>query len=151
MTNNTETLENINKTITIKINLLKKISKTIQLKNIYNILENIYDTYLISVIDVIINYYNSYNNSNNIYDCTSIYKHRIDNINIINKIESIYASIDNYITNNNLLTDKIRIDIFNFNNTIFYNPVINIKTREVCSCINNDKINISIVKQMRGR
>ena len=138
-----ETLENINKTITIKINILKKICKTLQLKDLIVLLDDIYDNYLILVIDIIVNYYNCYNNYNNIYHCTSIYKHRIDNINVINKIETIFVTLQNYIYSNDLLTDKIKIDIFNFNNTLFYNPVINTNSIDLCLCVNNNKININ--------
>lgn len=138
-----ESLENLNKIIITKISILKKLCIETKLNNMLDILNSVYDIYLISVIDIIINYYNLYNDFNNIYQCTITYKNRIDNINIINKIELIFNCVNEYINNNNLLTDKIKIEIFNFNNNIIYSSITNNITIDYCLCINKDKIDIN--------
>jgi hypothetical protein len=138
-----ESLENLNKTIITKIDILKYLCIETKLNNMLKVLNEVYDIYLISVIDIIINYYNLYNDVNNIYKCTITYKNRIDNINIINKIELIFNCVNEYINNNDLLTDKIKIKIFHFNNNIIYSQITNNTSIDYCLCVNTDKIDIN--------
>lgn len=140
---NGESLENLNKTIINKIVILKNLCVATKLNNVLKILNNIYDIYLMSVVDIIVNYYNNYNDKNNICDCTTIYKNRIDNINIVNKIELIFNYVNDHINNNNLLTDQMKIDIFNFNNNMIYSSITNNTPIDYCLCYNNDKIDIN--------
>ena len=138
-----ETLENIHKTILIKIDILLKITKKLELKKYYKIINNIYDLYLLTIIDILVQYYKNYHDKINIYKCTIKYKHRLDNINILNKIEIIYNELINIITENNIKDDKIKVDLLSYNNYIIYyneNEKIN---NEICLCKNVEKIYIN--------
>lgn len=141
-----EILENIHKSIMIKINIIKNISKILNLKIIYDKINKIYDIYLIEVIDVIVDYYKNYIDVKNIFKCTSLYKNRISNINIINKIDIIYHKLHCYIINNKIENDKVKIDMFNYNNITIYTPeeqYIDDNLLYSCDCKNEKRIDIS--------
>ena len=138
-----ENLENIHKTIIVKIDILKEISNIMKLDNYINELIYIYDFYLLSMIDVILKYFNEYHDKTNIYNCTIIYKNRLDNLNISNMINIIYNDLVYYISKNCIDNDKIKVLILYFNNNNISYDIKTIQNNDFCLCKNIEIIYIN--------
>jgi len=138
------TIENYNKIIKKKINILLDLATYNNLNLYHNSINNIYNKYILLISDILIDYSLYYDNKDKIIYLTDKFNKILENNNLLNNLDIIYKDIVNYITNNERLNFEsniiLLIDYKNnyINNEIYINSYI-----DKCTCINNKHLNVS--------
>jgi hypothetical protein len=139
------TIENYNKIIKKKINILLDLSAFNNLTFYHTNIISIYHKYLLLISDILNDYCHHYDNKDRIISLTNKFNRILDNNNILNFLDIIYKEIVYFITNNDKLElESNKILLIDYKNNYINNGIIvNFNTDNKCSCINNQHLNIS--------
>jgi hypothetical protein len=138
------TIENYNKIIKKKINILLDLATYNTLHSYHNSINEIYNKYILLISDILNDYSKYYDNKDKIIKLTDKFNKILENNNILNNLDIIYKDIINYITNNNRLEIECnKILLIDYKNNYINNEFLNNTHIDKCTCINNQHLNIS--------
>ena len=137
------TIENYNKIIKKKINILSDLA-TYNNLNHFNTINDVYYKYLLLISNILNEYCIYYEDQTKIINLTNDFNKILENNNISNNLDFIYKNIINHLTNNDKLdTEYNKILIIDYKNNYINNENSYYYNIEKCTCINNKNINIT--------
>jgi hypothetical protein len=137
------TIENFNKIMKKKINILLDLSVFNKL-NLQNNINTVFHRYILLIGDTLREYSINYENKEKSLEFTERFYKILDNNNILNILDIIYKNINNFLTYENKLDiEHNKILLLDYKNNYIYNDNTYNTKIEKCTCVNSSKLNIN--------
>ena len=137
------TIENYNKIIKKKINILLDLSYFNNL-SFNSLINNIYKKYILLIGNILDEYCKNYDKKEVIINLADKFNKILENKSVLNNLDIIYKDIHNILINN----DKVEIEqnkilLLDYKNNYINNENVYNLHNDKCTCVNSSKLNIT--------